>query len=283
MKITTSFLLVCSALFLTTGCKYFAKKPEQPVARVFDKYLFPSDLDLVVPEEASREDSMDIARIYVETWVKKQLMLYRAELALSSEQKDFERQIEDYRTSLLIYSYKQKLLEQKLDTAVSFRDIQEYYTSNQGNFILNEDIVKASFVKVPRSSPDISSVRRWSRSGTDEDLDNLEKYSIQYADKFDTFGNQWIEISTILDKIPFTSSQISSYLRYNKNIETSDSAFYYFVHFFDHLEEGEVSPLEIVREDIRSILLNKRKIEFYHDLENQVYSEGVNRNQFEIY
>lgn len=283
MKKPASILSICCALWLTTGCQYFEKKPEAPVARVFEKYLFPSDLSLAIPDGTSKEDSIDIARIYIETWVKKQLMLHRAELALSSEQKDFEQQIDDYRTSLLIYSYKQKLLDQKLDTMISLENIREYYESNQGNFVLNEDIVKASFVKVPLTSPDISSVRRWSRSGSDEDLDNLEKYSIQYADKFDTFNNRWIFISSILDRVPFSTSRISSYLRYNKNIETSDSAYHYFVHIFDHIPEGEISPLELVKEDIRSILLNKRKIEFYHDLETRVYSEGVNRNQFEIY
>ena len=57
----------------------------------------------------------------------------------------------------------------------------------------------------------------------------------------------------------------------------------YFLHVADHLPEGEVAPLEMVSEDITNIILNKRKIEFFQDLEQMVYSEGVTRNQFEIF
>ncbi|MCK5694719.1 MAG: hypothetical protein KAI08_17760, partial [Bacteroidales bacterium] len=63
----------------------------------------------------------------------------------------------------------------------------------------------------------------------------------------------------------------------------SDSLFRYLVHISDHLTEGEIAPVELVREDIINITLNKRKIEFIKDLEHRVYTDGVSRNQFEIY
>ena len=44
-----------------------------------------------------------------------------------------------------------------------------------------------------------------------------------------------------------------------------------------------MAPVELVKDDITNIILNKRKIQFIKDLENRVYSEGVSRNQFEIY
>jgi hypothetical protein len=47
--------------------------------------------------------------------------------------------------------------------------------------------------------------------------------------------------------------------------------------------EGEPAPLELVSRDIINIILNKRKIAFIQDLEQRVYNDGVNRNQFEIY
>ena len=39
----------------------------------------------------------------------------------------------------------------------------------------------------------------------------------------------------------------------------------------------------MVTSDITNIILNKRKIEFIKDLEHRVYTDGVSRNQFEIY
>ena len=76
---------------------------------------------------------------------------------------------------------------------------------------------------------------------------------------------------------------IIEYIMYNKNIETKDDKFRYLLHVTDHIPEGENAPVELVSDDIISIILNKRKMEFIQDLEQMVYDDGVNRNQFEIY
>lgn len=281
-KIQLTILLL--GLLGIQACTLFQKEIEdEAVARVQDKYLYRSDLVDAIPEGSKPEDSVSIARSYIDTWVRNQLMLNRAEEALTDEQKDVNKKIEEYRSSLLIYTYRQKLLLQKLDTVIDENEILEYYDSNLSNFILKNNIIKATYVKVPLSAPNISNVRNWTRSGDMDDLDKLEKYCINYAEKFDMFNNSWIYFNILMEQVPLTITDPSRFLRYNRDIETSDSLFHYFVHITDYKLEGDVSPLGMIRNDIKSILLNKRKIEFYNNLDKQVYSEGANRNLFEIY
>jgi len=267
-----------------TGCGLLEnEKNDLPVARAFGKYLYASDLQEIIPEGTRTGDSAVLARNYIDTWVRTQLMLNKAEESLTEEQKNVNKKIEEYRSSLLIYSYRQKLLLQKMDTLISNSEIVDYYENNIDNFILTSQIVKAVFVKVPITAPEINNVRNWIKSGSVDDLDKLEKYCINYADKFDMFNNSWVYFNTLMKQIPLKISQPERFLRYNRNIESSDSLFHYFVHISDYKSEGEVMPLDLIRNDIKSILLNKRKIAFYNDLEKRVYNEGVNRNLFEIY
>jgi hypothetical protein len=271
-------------LFMVQGCTLFEEgNQEKPVARAFDQYLYPSDLEKVIPSGISSQDSSLLAKRYIETWVKDQLMQHRAEESLTEEQMDFKSQIEEYHRSLLIFTYRQKLLQQKLDTVVTDAEIQAYYEENSKNFILNQNVIKGTFVKVPLSAPNLEQLRRWSWNNREEDLDQIEKYCITYAEKFSDFNNTWINFSSIKVQLPMTISDPSRYLNSYHNIETSDSQFRYLVHITDHLTEGEVSPMEMVREDITNIILNRRKIEFIKDLEHRVYTDGVTRNQFEIY
>lgn len=253
------------------------------MARVFEHYLYPSDMADAIPEGTSMEDSIILAKRFIDTWVRDQLMLSRAEQALTEEQKDFEKQIAEYHRSLLIYSYRQKLLQQKLDTMVTHEEIDAYYQENISNFLLGQDVIKGTFIKVSLSSPRIGELRAWSRSNSEDDLDQMEKYCISYAEKYSDFNDTWVYFSSIKPQLPMTISQPSRYLRYNKNIETTDSLYRYFLHISNHLTEGEYAPLEMVSDDISSIILNKRKIEFFQDLEQRVYHDGVTRNQFEIY
>ncbi len=253
------------------------------MARVFEQNLYPSDISHAIPAGTSLQDSIVLADRFVDTWVKDQLMLHRAEQALTEEQKDFEKQIAEYRQSLLIFSYRQKLLQQKLDTAVSQGELQSYYEENINNFILGQNVIKGTFIKVPLSASRIDELRGWSRANGEDELDQMEKYCISYADKYSDFNDTWVYFSSIKVQLPMQISQPSRYLRYNKNIETADTLYRYFLHVADHLPDGVVAPIEMVKDDITNIIMNKRKIEFFQDLEQRVYNDGVSRNQFEIF
>jgi hypothetical protein len=271
-------------LFLIQGCSLFTEKEqEEPVARVFENYLYPSDLAKAIPSGTNKQDSMLLAKRYTETWVKDMLMQHRAKESLSDEQMDFEAQIEEYHRSLLIYTYRQNLLQQKMDTTVSEQEINSYYEENSKNFLLDYNVIKGTFIKVPLSAPNLDQLRRWSWNNREQDLDQLEKYCVSYAEKYNDFNDTWVDFTSIKEQLPVRISDPVRYLNSYRNIEASDSLFRYLVHMSDHLTEGDVAPVELVKEDITNIILNKRKIKFVKDLEHQVYSEGVSRNQFEIY
>ena len=253
------------------------------MARVFEQFLYPSDLNMVIPTGTSPEDSVLLAKRHIEIWVKDQLMLHRAEASLTEAQMDFDKQIEEYHRSLLIYTYRQELLHQKLDTVVPESEIQSYYEENNKNFLLNRNVFKGTFVKVPLNAPRLDQLRRWSWNNREEDLDQMEKYCISYAESFSNFNDTWVNFATIKVQLPMRISNPARYLNSYRNIETSDRQFRYLVHITDHLTEGEVAPVEMVTDDIINIILNKRKIEFIKELEHRVYTDGITRNQFEIY
>ncbi len=271
-------------LFLTQACTLFVKdSQEEPVARVFERHLYPSDMDMVISPGTSPADSILMAKRYIEIWVKDQLMVHRAQESLTEEQMDFKNQIEEYHRSLLIFTYRQELLKQKMDTLVSESEILSYYEENTKNFVLSHNVIKGTFLKVPLSAPQLDQLRRWSWNNREEDLDQMEKYCLSYAEKYDDFNDTWVYFSSIRSQLPMKMSDPTRYLRSYRNVETSDDQFRYLVHITEYLIEGEVAPVEMVAEDISSIILNKRKIEFLKELEHHVYTDGATRNQFEIY
>ena len=279
-----SFSIFLFAVILFRACSPSTEEiREEPVARVFEHYLYPSDLEKVIPSGTNPQDSMLLAKRYTETWVKEMLMQRKAEESLTEEQMNFKRQLEEYHRSLLIYTYRQKLLQQKLDTVISDEEINAYYQENSKNFVLNQNVIRGTFIKVPLSAPRLDELRRWSWNNREVDLDQMEKYCITYAEKYEDFNENWVDFATIRVQLPRTISNPVNYLRSYHNIDQSDSRFRYIVHISDYLTEGEVAPVELVRTDIINIILNKRKLEFINDLEHRVYTEGVTKNQFEIY
>ena len=253
------------------------------LARVHNKFLYESDIESLFNSNISKEDSIVVARNYINDWIKKQLLLQKAELNLNEESKNIEKQIEDYRSSLLIFKYKQELIKQKLDTIITNQEIENYYKEFSGNFILNHNIVKALYLKISKEAPEIDKVKRWYKSNDSENLSRLEDYCYQHATKFDDFDNKWIPFNNLLIEIPTNIDDQERYLRYNKYLETEDDLFYYFVKINEYSLKSTVQPLEYAQLKIKSILLNKRKFTFIDELENKIYNDALNHNEFIIY
>jgi hypothetical protein len=271
-------------LTFTQSCTQLEpRNREKPLASVFDNHLYPSDLKDIFPGSVSPEDSLLILQNYVDKWVKKQLILQKAELNLTQEQKDVRLQIEEYRSSLLIYKYEQNLILQKLDTLISGEEIEAYYSENPSNFNLERHIVKALFIKLPLDAPELWRVRQWYRSDREEDFKELESYCYQYGVNYDYFDDQWIPFTTISRALPNEIRNPESFLRWNRYIEQQDSAFRYMVRLREFSLAGAVAPLPYVEPKIRSIILNKRKVQFVRDLENNIYKDALNKGSFTIY
>ena len=282
MKVKKVLVLFMVAVLASCSAFHQGKKG-QKIAKVGDKYLYEDDLKDVLKQGMSPTDSLHIRKSFIDSWVRKQLMLEKAEMNLTDEEKNVENQLEDYRTSLLIFKYEQQLLQQKLDTVIRQDEIQKYYDDNNRNFILNSPIVRALYIKLPASAPYLDKVRRWYRSDDESDINELESYCYQYAIKYDFFNDHWIYFNTILSEVPKDVPDKERFLKYNPYFEASDSLFHYFVHIRDYQLAGSVSPLPFVEDDIKSILLNKRKINFVKEMENKIYVDALDKKKFEIY
>jgi hypothetical protein len=274
------FLVV---LFLASCQQFESRKTEKPIARVGQTYLYPSDVTGIFPININPNDSLRILNNFVDKWIKKQLLLQKAELNLTEEQKNVKNQIEEYRSSLLIFKYEQSLILQKLDTVITQSEIEEYYNENPSNFVLDINLIKALYIKIPRNAPNIETLRRLCSSEKEEDIQQLETYCYQYATKYDYFDDDWIDFTGIQSELPQPIYAPERYLQWNKRIEQRDSVYHYFVYVRDHCLEGETAPIDYVTDKIKSIILNKRKVRFITELENDIYNDGMAKGEFNIY
>jgi len=256
---------------------------DQPAAKVNDNILYFSEISAIVPNNSNKEDSLLIADNYIHQWVKKQLIISKAELNLSEEDKDVSKMVEDYRSSLIIHKYQQQLIEQKLDTIVTSFQIDNYYRKFSNNFILNRNIIKALFIKIPKPVPDFKKIQKLYKSQKEEDWEELEDYCFQNATNFDNFSDQWINANELLSRMPLSSKSEDNLLKHRKHIESEDSTHYYFAKIKEVEFKNSVAPLPFVRDDIKKILINKRKIEFIRNLEENIYRDAESKNKFKIY
>jgi len=275
-------LSVLLTIFIFSGCSE-NKKKDKKIARVFDKYLYESDIQNIFPEGISEKDSMQLITNYIDNWIRKQLIYYQADKNLSKKLKNFDKEMEEYKSSMIIYTYEKELIKQKLDTVVTDKEISEYYDNNPGNFQLKDNIVKVVYVKLPINSAAIPSVRSLYKSDNPSDKKELAGFCQKYAVNSSLDDDIWYVFSDILKEIPIKTYNEEDYLKNHKYIEMSDSLYYYFVKICGFKVKESTSPLSMERENIRNIIINKRKLKLINDMHQDIYIKAQTNQDFEKY
>jgi hypothetical protein len=271
-------------IMLIPSCKEeHIRSDDTPVARVYNNYLYLSDIVGVIPPGISSQDSMMMARRFIDNWSRQQAFLYNALVNLDPGKMDFEKKISDYKNSLVIFTYETELVKHFLDTIVKEDQIESYYEEHQNQFKLQDNIVKVLYVKVPRDTPEIWRLRNLYRTSDPDELSLLEEYCIQHAANYLIDGETWLFFQDVLREMPINTNNPESFLRSNKYVELSDSYYRYFLHIQDYKLKGGVSPLVFERDNVRSILLNQRKHKFINERRDQYIQQAISDGQMEIF
>ncbi|MGD0711302.1 MAG: hypothetical protein ABR968_08960 [Bacteroidales bacterium] len=276
------FLLIFLSIYLIS-CGSSGKKEEGILAKVYNEYLFKTDLIGLVPSSTSSKDSISIVKKYINNWIKQKLVIHNAESNLSSKQKDFKKQLNDYRNSLIVFVYEKELVRQKLDTTVTDEDIKSYYEKNKNNFLLKDNIVKVWYVKMPLKSNYSLTVENLYKLETPQARQKLEEYCKKYAVNSYLDDSTWLYFNDLLKEIPIKTYNQEDYLKFHRYIEMDDSLYSYYVNIKGFQIKESLSPLNFEKENIRQIILNKRKLMLIEDMQNEIFKEALKNNDFEIY
>lgn len=255
-----------------------------PVARVNNTFLFKDELAGIVSNGTSREDSLSRIQSYVNSWIRKQLLIQEATRKIDINEAAVERKILDYRYSIIAYEYQNSYIKENLDTMVSDQAIEAYYKDNIDNFILKQNIVKASYIKVPKSAPRTQRIKELIFSERPTDRNELKSYCLSFSSAYHLSDTSWIAFEELVRNSPMIEIPNKiEFLKSNPYYESSDASYLYFLKVEEYRISDNISPLEFVRDEIRNIILNKRKVELAKRLEDEVYSEAEGKKEFEIY
>lgn len=280
------------AVIALSGCEFIKMKNEQTansgdrvaVARVENAYLYKDELADILTPATTKQDSIERAETYINSWIRKQLLIQEAGKKININEAEVERKILDYRFSLIAYEYQSYYIKQNLDTSLSAADIETYYTQNIDNFVLKQNIVQAVFVKVPKTAPRTNRIKDLMLSQKDKDQSELRSYCLSFSTAYHLSDSAWIVFDELVKNSPLAEIPNKiQFLKANRYYETSDDSYLYFLKVAKYRISDNISPLEFVKDDIRNIILNKRKVELAKKLEDEVYNKAVSSRKFEVY
>lgn len=273
-------------LVVAVSCNRVKNEPDRlAVAKAGDRVLYLDQIPstLVMPG-MNKTDSVSAVQSYIRRWSRKELMALRAEENLTAEYKDeVNRQLGEMRNNLLIYQYQQQMIIQRMDTVVADSELQDYYVSNLNTFLLTTNLVKALFIKLPATTPDIERVRKLYNSSIPEEIRELEDYCSRFALRYDDYDDAWIPFTHLLMEVPLEIENQEEWLARNSAVELKDDKFTYFIDIREYKLRNNVAPFEYIHGQVRTIILNNRRNDFLQKLEDGIYNEAVRSNTLKVY
>jgi hypothetical protein len=277
MRIAAGIVL----LWLLQAC---STAGEQPIAEAYGEKLFYSEYETAAnPDDGlSPADSLQQLNAFVNNWIKEQVLAHKAETNLNADEKEVQALLEAYRNSLIVFRYQQKLINERLDTHVTEKELRNYFEANKDNFVLNKNIVKLRFAKVEQDNKALPKIRNLIKQEDGKSRIQLADLCKQHAVNSYLDDETWLEWDDVKKEIPLPSYNDEHFLKNNKYIEIPEGEMVYVVYLHDYRTQQSTSAFEMERDKIRKIILQQRSIALIKKAENDLLNEAISEGKVKV-
>lgn len=235
-----------------------------------------------MPDGLSPQDSTNYIQEYLNSRIN-DILVYQMAVKNIPETKEMERMVENYRRSLIRFEYQQRVLNERFKAEVSEDELKAYYETHKNRFSADRDLVKGIFLKLPLNAPNLAGLKKWLSDPDSRNLQQIERYSVQYANVFNYFMEQWTPLSDIVGSVPELASKGAELTKGNRTVEVSDEAFTYLLYVSEGVEKGETAPFEYARSLVVNVMLNTRKTAFIKQFETDLKNKAAEDGRLTLY
>ncbi len=249
------------------------------LAKVYNKPLYLSELDGMIPRTATPADSSLIVSAFIERWVRENLMLYEAERNVPKDL-NIDKLVRDYRASLILHNYEEMLIESDLDSMISEQEILNYFNEHKTHFQLETNIMRCNFMKLDKNAPQMDKVEEWWEADSFPQL----KYLTQYCDKnaivYQLEDSIWLDVDQV--EAEFPKGALSS-MKEGKEFKLTEGDYKYFIRIMEIQSKNSDPPVGYIKAHATKYILHNRKLKLIEDKKEQLYQKSDRKGHIKIY
>ena len=114
---------------------------------------------------------------------------------------------------------------------------------------------------------------------------NWQTYCNQNAANYFLDDNVWLMFDDVLKEIPIETYNQDIFLQNNNNriIQIADTDYVYYLGIKGYMIKNSISPLSFEKDNIKKILLNKRKMDLVDKMKLNSFEQAQVHNDVELY
>ena len=264
-------LIVPLLLLLLSSCH---RHEDKVMAQVYYHKLYESEVLKNMPTGLSPADSIALVNDFIDNWVREQLILHEAEKRLSPREKNFDRQLEEYRNNLLINTYFNKIISDTSALNITDKELEAFMRSFDKRYTIEKEIVKVNYVKLPKKSP-LKEVVKGILFDKERRVEEKEPLMVLLGDSIEYLldDDAWLYLDDIQNEVSFDFSEED--VAQHKCIEKEIGDYLYLLVILDYKNQRSVSETNEEKAAARMMLLNQRKQQIIQQHVDQLYEKAL--------
>ena len=272
--------LILSCIILLSCSNFSNNNSNNLVARAGQNFLYENDL----PIYTSKDDSLIKISSFIEAWAKEKVLYDLSMINLSqSKRAVIDELVDNYKVDLYINSYKDLIVNSRIDSIVTTEQIDSFYMLNINNFKLNENLVKYRYIKVPNDNISINRIRSYIVRVNEQDRYFLDSLNFQFAD-LKLNDSIWFTERDVISTIDFINqNNKSEYFIKNRLFTIEEFNYTNFFIIDDILSSGNIPPISYLYERIESTIINQRKLNLLKNINKEILNDALKSRKYEVY
>ncbi|MDE5791260.1 MAG: hypothetical protein K2H96_08540 [Muribaculaceae bacterium] len=240
---------------------------------VGDSSLNLEDVERLIPAGLTSEDSVEMLHSIIDHWIETRVL---EEVARENviDLEEIDRLTQNYRNRLIVDEYLRKMGE-NAPSDVNRSEVENYYRQFGDSLRLEQPILKGIYLRTSERDPQLDNIRRWLSSGSEVEIDELEKRGLREATGYEYFTDRWVAWEDVARQMPVRVEDADLFLKENRDFDTVRGGSVYLLHVTDYIPSGEVMPKEFALARISEILADRRVGEYRKNLKKSIYRKAL--------
>ncbi|MEZ5002234.1 MAG: hypothetical protein R2730_04285 [Chitinophagales bacterium] len=250
------------------------------VAKAYDEYLFSNSIELPPPGTNSA-DSINKINDQINKWLIDQIINEQSINQLPADiQKDIEYKVNAYRNELYAFAYQREITRQKMDTLIADSIIQNYYEKYISNYLLDAPYLRFIYVKCDKKTF-VKEIEDWIKDSID--IHNLEDFCTEELQVCHLYPDSWVSQKQFDAKLGDIKLDMAKVRSGNAYFKIKEDNVHYLLRILEYKDKGDPAPISFVRNDIQTILLNKKKEDFFNSLKQRLLKKELDNGNVKIF
>lgn len=248
--ILVSLFLICTL--------YACGEKKTEWAKVGSIALFETDALLLMQYHGYDANLEADRKKFTEEWIDRQVCIQELAKVNPTKLEILAEQTKWHLGDLSRYYLEESFIQQQVQSKISDSLIIDYFEKHKAEFSLNDYIVRALYIKVPKEAPNQDKLRQYYLLKKDKDYSKVISYAKLYADNFYFDDSTWVYFDELTKGTPTEQLNKDNLVLNRTKTYFSDESFNYYLNIIDFKLKDATPPMEFLKPLIEQLIIAQK-------------------------